>query len=761
MYNFETLSPIDFELLCSDLLSNDLDYPLETFKAGKDRGIDLRYIDDKITLIVQCKHYIKSGSKVLLRDLKTKELPKVKKLQPTNYIIATSVELSVKDKDDILKIFNPYITSISSIYDNHRLNKLINQFPEIEYNHFKLWLSSSNILQKIVNSDLCNSSLIRKNDFHRKLSRFVPNEGLEESRYILEKNNFCVLSGEPGIGKTITAEFLCAEYIKDDYQFILITDNISQAYSLYNPEKKQIFLYDDFLGEINISYKISKNEIKSIESFITTLRNHGKSKIVFTTREYILNTASIEFETVNNIIPKLKKCLIDYGSYTYNNRAEILFNHLLFSDLQYSIYESLLEKTKFYEIIEHENYSPRLIEWMTDKFDADLLQQDDYYTIFIHNLNFPSRIWEHVIINQITENARLILILLSFLPKYCDQNILKKLFFSYSLGESVITTERNFDLAIKELNNSLITIYRNNNSIDIMYYNPSIHDYIIIYLDEHTAILNELIEKYTTFSTLEEIYLVTKMKNNYFSGSEFINLKFKGVYEWLIKNKELFILKLSHLIKTNKAQNNEVLIYKTLSIYKEIFTDNNYKLLDNFIPLIYNLHEIYSKSSVLDILELVKFDNEFKNRFINKKIDFFDKFFIDLIYIDDIDYLLKYLNRFSSLTRLTIDVIQSKIKSIFEEQNVYVEESENIEELEEFIIIIKNTEDKYNISADVIIKEIDKRIEEINLLIENGLIYDDDYEIYSNDYDDDKENYDELYIDSLIGELILYNKQFQ
>ncbi len=81
MYNFETLSPKDFELLTRDLLQKELSITLETFKSGKDSGIDLRYSKDSLNqLIVQCKHYKNSTLKDLYNALKI-EAEKVKKIK--------------------------------------------------------------------------------------------------------------------------------------------------------------------------------------------------------------------------------------------------------------------------------------------------------------------------------------------------------------------------------------------------------------------------------------------------------------------------------------------------------------------------------------------------------------------------------------------------------------------------------------------------------------------------------------------------------
>ena len=48
----------DFEELTRDLLQKELNITLESFKNGKDQGIDLRYAkNSKNEIIIQCKHY--------------------------------------------------------------------------------------------------------------------------------------------------------------------------------------------------------------------------------------------------------------------------------------------------------------------------------------------------------------------------------------------------------------------------------------------------------------------------------------------------------------------------------------------------------------------------------------------------------------------------------------------------------------------------------------------------------------------------------
>jgi hypothetical protein len=70
-YDFKQLSHHDFEELTRDLLQKEWRIRLESFKSGRDEGIDLRYsTNKKADLIVQCKHFIGSGFAKLVRHLK-------------------------------------------------------------------------------------------------------------------------------------------------------------------------------------------------------------------------------------------------------------------------------------------------------------------------------------------------------------------------------------------------------------------------------------------------------------------------------------------------------------------------------------------------------------------------------------------------------------------------------------------------------------------------------------------------------------------
>ena len=99
-YDFKLLSPHDFEQLSRDLIQARDSITLESFKTGRDQGIDFRCSRAPDSIIVQCKHYAATGISGLLTDLR-KEAVKAHNLNPSRYILATSVGLTPLNKTAI------------------------------------------------------------------------------------------------------------------------------------------------------------------------------------------------------------------------------------------------------------------------------------------------------------------------------------------------------------------------------------------------------------------------------------------------------------------------------------------------------------------------------------------------------------------------------------------------------------------------------------------------------------------------------------
>ena len=211
-YDFRSLSPLDFEELTQDLLQRHWGVTLESFATGRDRGIDLRHLAPAGgNTIVQVKHYVASGYATLRSHLRRKELPKIEALSPDRYVLVTSVGLSPDRKQELAADLSPFVQSAADVFGQDDVNALLRAHPDIEQRHYKLWLTSTAVLDAVVNAEVIGRSDALLLDIQRKAEIYVRNDSFPQAQRILEANHVCLISGPPGIGKTTLAEMLLAD----------------------------------------------------------------------------------------------------------------------------------------------------------------------------------------------------------------------------------------------------------------------------------------------------------------------------------------------------------------------------------------------------------------------------------------------------------------------------------------------------------------------------------------------------------------------
>ncbi|MBA4373358.1 MAG: hypothetical protein C0402_10930 [Thermodesulfovibrio sp.] len=503
-YDFRSLSPIDFETTVRDLLQEELQIRFESFTAGKDKGIDFRYCPsaDKNT-IVQCKHYVESAIDVLFRRLQKSELEKVIKLKPTRYILATSLGLTPAQKDSIKILFEPFIISTADILGREDINNLLGKFPKIEKRTFKLWFNSMPIFEEILHGKVKNISRDTLERIRLHAKYYVQNESFQKALQILDKQHFCIIAGIPGIGKTILAEMLCLYYIDQEYEMVKITGDISEARTLDHTIQKRIFYYDDFLGQTSLAEKFNKNEDQSLLDFIFTIRQSKLSKLILTTREYILNQARLAYEKIARERFDGETCVIDLSKYTRMNRAKILFNHIYFSDLPMTYKEALLRKRHYLQIIDHKNYNPRIIDLMTQFHRISHISPSAYFEDFMGHLENPLEIWRHAFEEQLSRQARHVLLVMVTLPEEIFLEDLEEafhIFHSHQAKEyNFETTADDFVRAIKEVEGNFLSSEKSRDNTVIRFHNPSVRDFLEKYLSANDRVLHALIESATFF----------------------------------------------------------------------------------------------------------------------------------------------------------------------------------------------------------------------------------------------------------------------
>lgn len=592
-YTFSTINDKEFELLVLDLLNAKLNLNLQAFKVGPDQGVDLRYssAENNNQIVVQAKHYIGSGYPKLKKTFLKEELEKLKALNPHRYIIATSLPLSAKQKDELKELLAPYILSSNDVIGQNDLNTYLREFPEVEKKQFKLWFSSVSMLNAILNNAIEGRTRAYLERLKSKIGLYVVTKNLDKANKLLDTQKLLLVTGQPGLGKTTLADAILLERAKNGFQIYKVFD-IREAEDVISPddETKQLFYFDDFLGETYYEILSAGQAESQITQFVDRIRATPNKYLMLTTRTVILNQADDKSEKINRSQLLNQQYEIQLSDYSKFEKAEILYNHLYFYKVRKDLFNCIIQDKFYRRVIDHENYTPRTIEFLTDPAKIEGLTPQEYREYITISLNNPSEIWSRSFRNQVNYfDQRLLITLFTFRGEVKEVDLAKayeaRLQYEKVTHNQIIKADQ-FRLSAKILLNGFIavTLDAKNSERIYSFINPSLTDFFKGYVkdsfQERKAIITSVIylEQLRHFdperasipfeNELQTIIQQKIIKNELDSLSEYRQYQIQGAILQTIRKygqdidiDQLFIRKMEELDFTNSWWIREQLIY--------------------------------------------------------------------------------------------------------------------------------------------------------------------------------------------------------
>lgn len=459
-YDYRNLSPIEFERLCADLVSLKEGVSYQRFGEGRDDGVDLLYEDAASgnRTIVQCKRY--KNTAALISVLGKTEVRKVRALNPKRYCLLTSASLTPKNKNKIKDIFSPYLQTAQDIWGCDDLDGLLDddKYRRVVYNVPPLWLPSFNLVSKFINNGVVGRSQYEMAECVRKNSSFAWTSVCDTCMKRLVKSRVVILVGDPGVGKTVTAEMLICRLSLMGYEVYVSYDGIKEFEDVYRPKTKQAFLYDDFLGS-NYFDAVRNREDTSICKFAERVSHDTDKYFILTSRTTVLKHGledSTSFQ-IHGFAQHHR--MVDVNGLTNEDKAHILYKLLSMSCCNREALIEYVREKRYWSVLKHWNFNPRIVACIVqDESVKHVVSGKDLDSKLGYALNHPMAIWETVYKNQINRLER-VLVWATFLNTGIHENQLSDVFdrFLASASSQIPPgTSQTFESVTKALSGSLL-----------------------------------------------------------------------------------------------------------------------------------------------------------------------------------------------------------------------------------------------------------------------------------------------------------------
>lgn len=332
---------------------------------------------------------------------------------------------------------------------------------------------------------------------------YVETKVYKEALKKIKASRTLILVGGPGVGKTMTSEMIVKDYIINGYE-IACTYQPEQIPGLIKhirekQDLKELIYVDDCLGQAY--FDLTSDQENDLKKLLLLIRGCSNKSLLLNSRVTIYNSVlrgetklSKDFTYLND-----KNLIYSVEELSKLEKARIFYNHLYYNQhITNAHYKNLQPEKKYLNIINHKNYTPRLMEYVTSSLFVKNLSEDKYYDKVMKTLNNPAKVWDDEYNKKIEKKDRLLLTTLFSLTNTTCSVELCKYAYEKRLGleKDIDHSKNNWAAAIGVLNGSMIKLVQSSdNKMQIGVSDPSVNDYLANSIFHEGSSEKELLKK--------------------------------------------------------------------------------------------------------------------------------------------------------------------------------------------------------------------------------------------------------------------------